>query len=57
MRVLLAIAGVVFILLMGFIGLFAGEVKRVQDDPEVKAEIERRKKELERQKAWKDNFK
>jgi hypothetical protein len=53
----LALLGVIVALLMGGFGLVAGEFKRLEKDPEWQAEVERRKKELERQKAWKDKWK
>jgi hypothetical protein len=54
MNVWLAIVGVVIVVVLGVFGLISGEVDRALDDPE--EDIERRKKEEARKKAWKDKL-
>jgi hypothetical protein len=51
------IVGMLVVVLFCLAGTAVGLVDRVIDDPETKLAIEQRKKELERQKAWRDKQK
>lgn len=55
----IAIIGIAVIVIAGVLGLVAGAVDETLDpnDPEMKAEIERRRAQEARKKAWKDKFK
>jgi hypothetical protein len=41
----------------GVAGFVDGEIKRTMNSEEFKAEVEKRRKEKERQKAWRDKWK
>ena len=53
----LGILGITVILIAGSVGLLSSWFKQWSESPEVKEAVERARKEQERQKAWKDNFK
>ena len=57
MRFLLALFGIGLLVFAGLMGLFEGEIRRIQSTPEWKADQDRRKKERDRQQAWKDQWK
>jgi hypothetical protein len=54
---ILGLVGIVIVIVAIISGLVVGEVDKALDDAGFKEEIEKRKKELERQKAWKDRLK
>ncbi len=57
LQLALALLGIVVVVVAIVLGLVTGEVDRSLNDAGFKDEIEKRKKERERQKAWKDKWK
>jgi hypothetical protein len=50
----LAVLGVILVVVGCVAGILAGESDAMLDDPDVRAEVERRKLEAERQRAWRE---
>ncbi len=57
LQLALALLGIVVVVVAIVLGLVTGEVDRSLNDAGFKDEIEKHKKERERQKAWKDKWK
>lgn len=55
--VVIAFIGIVVAVAAIGLGLIVGESERIAKDPEVQANIERQRREHERQQAWKDKWK
>jgi len=55
--ILIAFVGVIVAVLALGLGLFSGELSRIEKDPEFRKRLEQERKERERQRAWKDKLK